>query len=1150
MSTRVTVALSVLWTGFLPAQEFRATMSGVVVDAQGAVVAEAKIAATQTQTSANFQTLSGSDGQYTLPFLPPGDYRIVVEAPGFKRFVREGVRISTNERITLDVTLEVGAVTESVTVTADAPLLQTSTASSGQVINSRQIETMPMNGRTPLVLAQLSFGVVPSSDPRFYRPFDNAGPSTFSMGGTPANSNELLLDGSPDTTANGRVAYNPPVDAVDEVKVETFQVDAAYGHTGGGTVNVVMKSGTNALHGSAYEFNQVSNLAANQFFNNSTRQPRPSTRFNQYGLTVGGPLVIPKVVDGRNKLFFFFGYERVSDALPRADRATVPTPEQRNGDFSRLLSLGPAYQIYDPLTGVQEGDRIRRQPFAQNTIPAARISSIAKNYMQYYPQPNAVVAADGRDNLLIGQAGERNAFHNVLGRVDWNLNDRHKLFWNIRNNERAGKGINSLGYQVGESPAGGRQFKRENWGSSFDDVITFSPTTVLNTRLGWTRFVEGNTNLYPDFDITSLGLPAYIKPAARQLTLPRVTFGAYTEVGSQAAEETVFDIFQIFSSLTKIRGTHSMKFGTDLRLYRESSFNFADSAGRYDFRTQWTNGPLDSAAAAPIGQDFAAFLLGLPTGGQFDLNAHRTNQAGYWALFVQDDWRVRRNLTLNFGLRFEADLPTTERWDRTVVGFDFTSPNPVEPAARAAYARNPIPEIPAGQFRVPGGLLFAGSKNRNVYDSESLYVSPRLGISWSPEVLGPKTVLRAGFGLFVFAYGTTGINQPGFSQDTPLVASLDGFRTPAATLANPFPNGFDQPPGSSLGLATFNGRGVRFYKPQILNPYSVRWNFNIQRELGRNLVLEAGYMGNHSVHLQLTGSLAREWDHIPPQYLSRSGARDQTAINFLTANVANPFSGLLPRTNLNGSLVQRQQLLRGHPQFTSVLEDGFNQGNSYFHMFQVRLEKRYSVGLSLLANYQWSKLIERRSRLNEFEDFLEKRVAGEDRPQRFVMSAGYELPFGRGKAIGSSVHPIANHFIGGWIVNGIYTWQPGAPLNWGNVIYLGGDLNLNPRNVDRAFDTTLFNRNAAQQLQFNVRTFPTRFSDLRQDGANNFDFSVLKDFGIWERLKLQYRCEFFNGFNHPTFNPPDLSPTSGTFGKITFQANISRRIQMALRLSW
>ncbi|MDX1980412.1 MAG: carboxypeptidase regulatory-like domain-containing protein [Bryobacteraceae bacterium] len=1127
------------------AQEFRSTLQGVVEDGQGAVVPGAKVVATGVATGVNHETVSGEDGRYVLPFLPPGDYRIAAEATGFKRYVRENFHIGTNERPSLTLQLEVGQISESVTITAEASALETSTASTGQVISSRQIENMPMNGRTPLVLAQLAFGVVPSSDPRFYRPFDNAGPSQFSMGGAPSNSNELLIDGAPDTTRNNRVAYNPPVDAVEEVKVETFMADAAYGHTGGGTVNVVMKSGTNDFHGTAYEFNQISNTAANQFFNNRAGLPRPTTRFNQFGANGGGPFWIPKVINTRNRAFFYVGYERVSDALPTPVQSTVPTAAERNGDFSQLLNVNSTYQIYDPLTGAREGTRVRRQPFVNNIIPTSRLSPIARRYLDLYPQPNQAGRADGQNNFISPASGERNAFHNVLGRLDLVLSSRHKLFWNIRNNERKGTGFNALGYQVGSGPAGDRQFKRENWGSTLDDVFSISPTMVINTRLNWTRFVEGNTNLFGNFDVTGLGLPASIAANARQTVLPRLQFSQFSGIGSPGSQEDVFDIFQIFSSVTKVTGKHNLKFGTDLRLYRESSFNFGDSSGRFAFGPDWTRGPLDNSPNAPLGQDLAAFMLGLPTGGQFDLNAHRTNQAGYYGLFIQDDIRVNSSLTLNLGLRYERPLPTVERYNRSVNGFDATTANPIDAQARAAYARNPIEEIPVGQFRALGGLLFASESNRNVYNTKANNFSPRIGFAWTPAALGRKTVIRGGGGVFFFGQGTLGINQPGFSQDTQLVASLDGFLTPNATFANPFPNGFVQPTGSSRGLATFLGRDAVFYNPNPSNSYSTRWLLSVQRELSPGTVIEVGYMGNRSNHLEV----GYDFNFTPEQYLSKSPDRDQPAIDRLTARVSNPFAGLIPGTALNGSVVSRATLLQTFPHFTRVFMQENTDGSSYFHMFQVRFEKRYNSGLSILGNYQWSKLIERRSRLNGFSG-LEKRIAGEDRPQRFVLSFSYDLPFGKGKPLGSSVGPWTNRLIGGWILNGIYTWQPGAPVNWGNLIYFGGDLNWDPRNIDRVFDVSRFNREPTQQLQNNVRTFPSRFANLRQDGANNFDFSVLKDIPIWERVKLQFRTEFFNGFNHPAFDPPQLNPTNRNFGTVIRQSNVSRRLQMALRLNW
>ncbi len=328
--------LAVSSIAILQAQEFRATISGRITDPQDAVVAGVKVTALQITTGAKFETVSGNDGLYTIPFLPPSTYRITMEETGFKKYQRNGIIAGANERVALDIKLEVGQVTETITVSGEAPMLSTATASTGQVITTRQIDHMPIAGRTPLALAQLAFGVMATDDPRFTRPFDNAGPSGFSMGGAPARSNELLLDGSPDGTGNNRVAYNPPMDAVSEVKAESFQADAAYGHTGGGTVNIVLKSGTNDLHGTLYEFNQNSSFNATPFFTNKAGGKKPVSRFNQFGGSVSGPVTIPKVFNGRNKVFFYFAYEGVKDALP----AMVLSPQKKEQEEEPVRAPG------------------------------------------------------------------------------------------------------------------------------------------------------------------------------------------------------------------------------------------------------------------------------------------------------------------------------------------------------------------------------------------------------------------------------------------------------------------------------------------------------------------------------------------------------------------------------------------------------------------------------------------------------------------------------------------------------------------------------------------------------------------------------------------------------------------------------------------
>jgi hypothetical protein len=1129
----------------LCAQEFRSTIAGRVTDPQDALMAGVKITAQHKDTGAKSETVSGTDGQFTLPFLAPGPYRVEAESPGFKRYIRDGFRVSTNERLTLDIAMEIGQSAESITVDAEASLLSTATASTGQVITSRQIENMPMAGRTPLVLAHLAFGVIPTSDPRVHRPFDNQGPSDIAMGGAPNRGNELLLDGAPNTTGNNRVAYNPPVDAVAEVKVESFQADAAYGHSGGGTVNVVMRGGTNKFHGSAYEFNQTSRLFATPFFTNSAGLRKPVSRYNQYGFNLGGPVWFPKLFDGRNRLFFFFAYEGIKDAVPAPLVSTIATQAQRGGNFSQLLGVGGNYQIYDPATGVREGSRVRRLPFPNNIIPSNRISPVARNYMGFLPDPNLTGRPDGGDNYLSNNNGERNDYSSFLGRLDFNISSRHKLFVNARQNDRFALRGNPIGRALDDLTAFNATV-RTNWGSTLDDVFTISPTMVLNTRLNFTRFEEPRPNLSRGYDFTQLGFPSSLKQFSTLNLFPRIGFTRYTAIGDNGGVELPWDYFQIFETATKITGNHMLKFGADLRWGRESGINYGFSSGSYTFGTNWTRGPLDNAPESPLGQDFASFLLGLPTAGQWDVNVHRTNQSGYYAFFVQDDWRVRRGLTLNLGLRYERDTATTERFNRSVNGFDFTSANPVSAAAAAAYNRNPIPEIPAGQFRAPGGLTFASDSNRNIYKAPGHYFSPRFGFAWTPASLGSKTVIRGGVGVFIFPLGTTGVNQPGFSQATPFTATLDGFLTPAATLSNPFPNGIQSPTGAAAGLATFLGRPVQFYNPNPLNPYSVRWNLDLQREIGKGMVLELGYQANNAVHL----GVDRPLNGVPLDYRSTSTSRDTATINRLTSLVANPFAGLIPGTPLNGGTIARQQLLRPFPQFTNVTAQQMNDGRSNFHMFQARLERRFSNGLSLLANYLYAKLIERRSYLNDADTALEKRIAGEDRPQRIVISGTYDLPFGRGKSLASNVGPWMNRLVGGWIVNGIYTWNPGAAVNWGNVIYLGGDLQWDPRNIDRAFDTTRFLTRSTDQLDWNRRTFSSRFANLREDSVNNLDASILKDIPITEQLKAQFRFETFNTLNRAAFPAPNTSPISSAFGTIRSQRNLPRRVQLALRIVW
>lgn len=482
------------------AQEFRSAILGRITDPQDAVVSGVKITATQVETGTRYETVSGSDGQYSLPYLAPGGYRVTAEMTGFKRYVRDGLMVGANERVGLDIRIEVGAVSDTVTVNAETPLIQTASASVGGVINQRQLKNMPMNGRSPLGLTQLSYIAVFTGDMSSgTKPTDNSRQSALSLGGAPAGKAEFLLDGAANMDSGGLVAYIPIADAVQEVKVEAFQVDAAYGHTGSGTVSLVTKSGTNSLHGSILWFNQASALAANDFFRNASATGKSVQSFNQYGLTMGGPVVVPKVINGRNKLFFFFGYEGFRTRGHGNQILTVPTAAERTGDFSALLNLTNPIKIYDPLTGVQQGSHVVRQAFTNNTIPTNRLTAGGQKLLSFYAQPNLPGLPDGENNY-INLLPSIDDYHSAIGRLDINLSDRQKLFFDYRHNNRMMKNNDYFG-----TPATGATTNEWNWGATLDHVYTVTPTLLVNSRLNWTRKAELRWINGDGFDFTHSG---------------------------------------------------------------------------------------------------------------------------------------------------------------------------------------------------------------------------------------------------------------------------------------------------------------------------------------------------------------------------------------------------------------------------------------------------------------------------------------------------------------------------------------------------------------------------------------------------------------------------------------------------------------------
>ena len=1130
----------------LCAQEFRSTLMGRVTDPSGLGVPNAKIVIVKTDTNTRSETVSGAEGNYTMPFLAPGPYEVTVEVAGFKKYMHSGIELGTNERIAEDIRLQVGSSTESITVTEESPLVSAMTASAGEVITTQEVANLPMNGNTPLALARNALGVIPKQKHLLneVKPYDVSSAVDISLGGANSGSNEYLLDGVPNMSSAARAgAFSPSMDAVDEVKVELYQVDAAYGDTLGGTVNITTKSGTNQFHGSLYEFNQTSALAANQFFLNSAGQQQSITRSNQYGGTVGGPVRVPKVFNGKDKLFSFLAYEGFKDSSPGVSTSAVPTTAERTGDFSALLAAGSGYQLYDPSTAVLSGGKITRQPFAGNIIPASRINAVAKAYLQYFPSPNQPGKADGENNYVVPNPSINN-FASWVGRTDASIGSRNKLFFNLHESS-----YTQATADIFHNLATGQYSGLDIWGGVLDDVHTFSPTLLMDSRLGFTRSFSSSFIKSAGFDPTQLGFPSYMGTFSLREAMPRISFSDsnYAGLSTSPGSITPFTSMQWFTSLTKVAGRHTLKAGFDFRRYDANSLSPGYSAGTFTFGNNWVTAGT-GASAQPFGSSMASFILGLPTAGQFDVNTGYAYRSYLFGYFLQDDWRVTPTLTINVGLRIEHETPIAERYNHIVNGFNPAAVNAVAQAAAAAYAKAPMSQLAASAFSALGGLTFASSSDRSGYSLPAFFPSPRVGLSWAPSALHGKTVFRGGFGVFNNSVGAylTGPTT-GFSQTTNLVPTNDSYVTPYATLSNPYPGASIQlPVGSANGVNSNLGNSISFYTSNITNPYSVRWNFDVQREIGKDMMLQVGYVGNKQVHGTMSNAISST-PLLP--FLSRSPVRDQATINALAAVVPNPFAGLLPGSTINGSTISVATLLQAFPEFSAVTQSNSNPGFGTFNELSAMFRKRFAKGLQATVNYQHSR------QLNSFQqnagDFrLNYGPTSGDYPDHFVITGSYTLPFGHGQKFLGSANRALDLVIGGWTLNTVYTWESGGALSWGNVIYYGGPLNMQPRNLAQSFDVTRFERASAAQLSQNYRTFPQMFQNSRSDAANNVDLSMLKDFHITERVLAQFRFEAFNAFNRTEFAAANVTPTSSSFGAITGQANTCRQIQMGLKLKF
>jgi hypothetical protein len=1139
------------------AQEARGTIAGTVRDASKGIIPGAAVTITNVAMGTSVPVTTNEVGWFQAPYLIPGTYRLEVELSGFKKFARE-IEVRINDRLEVDVVLEIGQSTETVDVTAATPLLETTNASLGQVVDSRRIAELPVPHGDPYNLISLAAGVSYTGSARLDRPFEPTHIVGYAMDGTRGNRSDLTIDGVPSTaTANaGEViaSYVPPPDIVEQFKVQTATFDASFGNTEGGVTNLSIKSGSNQLRGTAYFNKTPPSLFANDFFANANNIPLSDFTYNRYGGYAGGPVVLPGY-DGRRRTFFVYGFEGIHEARPRNNGTpTVPTEAMRNGDFSALLKLGPQYQIYNPFTRrAVAGGRFQQDPFPGNIIPQELINPVARKVLEYIALPLTPGAADGTSNFQNPGLLETIKYATNTVRVDHVITAKQRLYarasWYDRNSNYNNY-FNNL--------STGEWFKFVSRQAAVDHVYVINGSTVLNMRYGYNWFVRG-TDSNPanhGFDLTSLGFPASYNAAIPDdiRRFPRFNITGYqgTAIGG---EERPNESHSFLATLNKTAGAHAMRGGLEYRRYREPDHFFANNqTGQFDFDATWTRGPLDNSPTAPgsLGQSFASFLLGLPSGGAVVRAASYDEQSTTWGFYAQDDWRVTSRLTLNLGLRYEVETPLTERNNASVRGFDPAAAQPMEAAVRAAYALNPVAEVPASQFNVKGGLTFAGVNGEpaGLYDTPKNNFMPRVGAAFK---LSEKTVFRGGYGMF---YGFLGqrrgdVIQSGFSSTTSLVPSLNNGLTFFDTLSDPFRSGIQEPVGAALGAQTFLGQSITFFDPNPKSPRMQRWQVGVQRELPGRWVANASYVGNRGSQIQTSRNL----NATPNQYLSTSPVRDQGRIDYLGANVPNPFVTLMPVTAgsaFRGVNITRERLLRPYPQFDAV-NTTTNEGLSWYHALQAGLDRRFAAGYTIGASYTFSRFTEKVDFLNAADPEPTKAISSQDVPHRLTINGIWELPFGHGRRFGSNVPAAASAVIGGWQIQGIYTYQSGFPIGFGNIIYTGNldDIALpaSERTVERWFNTDAgFNRVSAQQLGANVRTFPLRLDSVRTDTVKNVDLSVIKNTAIAGK-QLQLRFESLNALNHPLFPGPNTNPTAATFGSISAstQQNYARRTQVMVK---
>ena len=1100
-------------------------VQGSVTDSSGAAVQGATITITRTATSETRTTSTDSLGRYLIPFVQPGNYNVNATATGFRPAQQEGVLVEVAGTKPIDFALQVGQITQQVQVSAATQNLDLDTSSLGQTIQTALILELPDNGRNPFDFALLVPGV------------NNVGnASTPHIGGSRNGNNEQQIDGitnilPENNVGNNSSAYQPIVDSVQEVNVQTSVLPAEYGRFSGGTISLITKGGTNSLHGTFFEFLETGGLAAKPF--GSGTSPKPDSHRYQTGGTVGGPIVIPHLYNGHNRSFFFFDYENSHQANGVQQTYSVPQPQWLTGDFSDLATT-----IYDPLTVHQDASgNYVRDPFPGNIIPSGRLTSaasqIAQKALSYFPAPQT----NGSFFNNYKKVGTTtNNYYHWDARVDQDISKKWHTF--VRFSHFVNDSVPLDDYDNAASPGGYNGPDHATaWSVSWDNTVTFNSTLLGEFRYGFSKATSVRTAFNEGFKPTTLGFPqSYEDEAAKNaLLFPHFGFSeGFSDLGTLGyvplQENPLAN--DILGSLVKILHGHSIKVGAEFRILNLNFYQYAYPSGTYSVDESWTR--LNPNNNDGTGHPFASMLLGLPSSGDITNEPKVNSTSHYWAFYGQDDYKATRNLTFNVGLRWDFEIPRVE--DNNQLSYwDPTKASPLGSVPVPAGVSCPACGNLLGQMFLVG--TSASKYGRHQAPTQWGDVAPRLGFAWNPTA---KLVLRGGFGMVyqpsaLQAAGTSGApGIEGFRAQTNFSPSFDNQHSaPVADLSNPFPTGYQVPQAKDptclsssacvQGIDIGNGISESYFD-SVRNPYSIQWNGNVQYGLPAGMKFEAGYLGNRGVFL-IDGDPGKPYDQLPTSYLSMGNA--------LLQQVPNPFYGRI--TTLGSSLsqptVQMSQLLRKFPQYNGVSSFRKPTADSIYHGLTLRLDKQFAQGLAFTMSFTGAKLIDNSAspvtylgptsgtRADQYNPQLERSVSPQDVSEQLVMSFLYEMPFGRGKPLLGDIGRFANAFIGGWQTSGIINYSTGTPIVLGSVdngttpesiftfsqrpAWDGKNSNLSSHTRNEWFNTAVFSKPAP----FTIGNAPRSLPNVRNPSYNDLDWSFTKNtrFGSSERFNAQFR---------------------------------------------